>query len=174
MDIAPTSWHSRFSQIVQALAEETAARHGNRLKCQRGCADCCVDALTVFELEADAIRAAYPALLADGAPHPVGRCAMLDAHGACRIYEHRPYVCRTQGLPLRWLEHDDTGQAYEARDICPLNAEGPSLASLGPEDCWTIGPFEDRLAAAQATHPAGPDARVSLRDLFTRPASTQG
>ncbi|MBK7707050.1 MAG: hypothetical protein IPJ30_15135 [Acidobacteria bacterium] len=55
-------------------------------------------------------------------PHTRGACAFLD-QDACRIYPDRPYVHRTQGLPLRWIE-DDLEEAFKYRDICPLNEAG--------------------------------------------------
>lgn len=104
----------------------------------------------------------HHASVLDEAPHPDGACAFLDAEKRCRIYEHRPYVCRTQGLPLRWLEEDEeTDEVFEARDICPPNAEGPPLEELPAEACWTIGPFEERLARQQ-----NDGERVALRSLF--------
>ncbi len=142
--------------------------HAPRLACRRGCSSCCVDELTVFEVEAEPIRRVHADLLATGVPHPEGACAFLDAEGACRIYEERPYVCRTQGLPLRWLDEDD-GQAVELRDICPLNEAGEPIEELPAEDCWTLGPFEERLAAAQLATPASATSpRTSLRALFVR------
>lgn len=140
--------------------------HGPRLRCRVGCASCCVDGLTVFAVEAARIEAEHPELLAHGQPSAQG-CAFLDQAGACRIYEARPYVCRTQGLPLRWLE----GEA-ERRDICPLNEQGPPLEALPPEDCWVIGPVEARLQLLQrlAQGPEGELERRSLRGLFRRVA----
>ncbi|HYH06713.1 MAG TPA: YkgJ family cysteine cluster protein [Thermoanaerobaculia bacterium] len=41
-------------------------------------------------------------------------CPNLDDTGRCMIYEHRPLVCRTFGLPLR------EGRRYVG-DICDLN-----------------------------------------------------
>jgi len=71
-------------------------------------------------------------------------CPNLDENGACMMYEHRPLVCRTFGLPLR------DGRKYIG-DICELNftssthAERMSAAwnlrwedVLGPEDEFTI------------------------------------
>ena len=146
---------------VDREAAAVAAKHGERLRCARGCSDCCVDDLTVFEVEADAIREAYGSLLAEELPHPAGGCAFLDGEGACRVSVARPYVCRTQGLPLRWF-----GDEGEYRDICPLNEPGgPALTALPEEACWTIGPFEGRLSELQqARGPRG--ARVALRSLF--------
>lgn len=153
--------------------------HAARLQCRRGCSSCCVDDLTVFDAEADIIRLNHGALLASGAPGPEGSCAFLDDDGACRIYADRPYVCRTQGLPLRWTEDDvedardatgatdagDAGDATEYRDICPLNEAGEPLELLEAEDCWTLGPIEERLGRLQVASGAGA-RRTRLRDLF--------
>ncbi len=168
----PADYISQLHALTDQLTAPVRAAAADRLQCARGCAGCCTDGLTVFAVEADHIRAQAPELLATGQPHPPGACAFLDDEGACRIYAARPYVCRTQGLPLRWAEPDpeapETG-AVEVRDICPLNAEGPALESLPAEAFWTLGPVEQRLAAAQSHHPAGTDARVALRSLFARP-----
>ncbi len=71
-------------------------------------------------------------------------CPNLDDGGACMLYEHRPLVCRTFGLPLR------NGDAYLS-DVCELNFTTASQAEkdaaawdlqwedeLGPEDQFTI------------------------------------
>ncbi len=156
-------------EAVDGLVAQTAGRLGERLQCRRGCSGCCVDGLTVFEVEAERIRRAHPGLLEREAPAPEGRCAFLDEAGACRIYAVRPYVCRTQGLPLRWLEEDEaTGEPVEARDICPLNAEGEPLENLPADSCWTVGPFESRLHALQQRVDGGEGRRVALRSLFIR------
>ncbi|MBK6464315.1 MAG: YkgJ family cysteine cluster protein [Myxococcales bacterium] len=148
--------------------------HASRLQCRSGSASCCVDELTVFEVEAARIRRHHGGLLASGAAHPAGACAFLDAEGACRIYEDRPYVCRTQGLPLRWLEEDEPSAGgagseplhqHELRDNCPKNEPGEALEELREEACWTLGPVETRLAELQVAS-ALPRARTRLRALF--------
>jgi len=138
--------------------------HAARLQCRKGCSSCCIDDLTVFEVEAAQVRRRHAELLATGTPHAVGACAFLDERGACRIYAERPYVCRTQGLPLRWSEEGDDG-AVERRDICPLNEAGEPIAQLRADDCWTLGPAEERLALLQLAAERGA-GRTRLRDLF--------
>lgn len=158
-----------FHRIVSDAASELHAHHAARLQCRRGCSDCCMDGLTVFRVEAQLIRDRHADLLRTAEPHPAGRCAFLDAEGACRIYEDRPYVCRTQGLPLRWIElRGDT--AIELRDICPLNdgEDARPLEELAPEECWTLGEhWEARLRELQQAHD-GTLERESLRGLFER------
>lgn len=155
---------------VSQRADNLAGRLGSLLVCRRGCDDCCQDGLTVFPVEAEVIRRHCESLLKSEQPHPPGKCAFLDTEGACRIYPWRPYVCRTQGLPLRWLEEGER----EERGICPLNADefhrqGANPADLEKEDCWTIGEIESRLAGLQV-QALGTFVeslpRVNLRDLF--------
>lgn len=151
---------------VHGRAQALAAQHGERLQCKKGCSSCCVDDLTVFEVEAERIRRAYPQVLAHQAAHPPGGCAFLDSAGACRVYEARPYVCRTQGLPLRWSDEDEP--EAEFRDICHLNEpHGPPLVELPEEQCWTLGDYEGQLATLQVRWTGAPQ-RVGLRELFGR------
>jgi len=162
----------RLHAEVDRRAAELVREHAARLQCRRGCASCCVDGISVFAIEAERIRRRNPGLLARGPTHPPGACAFLDDEGACRVYDDRPYVCRTQGLPLSWFEDKDGGRV-EFRDICPLNEAGAEpIETLPTESCWTIGPVESRLAHLQVRSAGSPPRRVRLRDLFAteRPA----
>jgi hypothetical protein len=179
----------RLYARVDAEAARLQERHAERLQCRRGCSMCCVDEISVTPVEAHNIRARHADLLRGGTPHPPGMCAFLDEEGACRIYVDRPYVCRSQGLPLRWTDTDDDGRLVEYRDICSLNAEGESLEELPADACWSIGWAEGALAHLQSqadgVDPLSFDddddddeesrepamERVALRDLFERPAA---
>jgi hypothetical protein len=153
---------------IDTRAARLHARHAARLNCRRGCSSCCVDNLTVFAVEARRIQDRHAALLNNAPPHDADACAFLDEAGACRIYDARPYVCRTQGLPLRWLDETDDDALVELRDICPLNEAGEPVENLPADDCWTLGPYERRLAQLQYKEdPTMP--RVALRDLFAGP-----
>lgn len=159
----------RLHALVDEAAAPVARANARRLACRPGCADCCVDGLTVFAIEAAVLLRRYPDLFEASEARPPGACALLDRDGRCRVYEHRPYVCRTQGLPLRWLEEDEVGgEIVEARDICPKNVgDGPPLEALAAGECWALGPFEDKLAEIQARVDGGRGTRVALRSLFS-------
>jgi Fe-S-cluster containining protein len=71
-------------------------------------------------------------------------CPNLDDSGQCMVYEHRPLVCRTFGLPLR------DSDRYLG-DVCDLNFNDASDAqrmaaawdlqwedALGPEEQYTM------------------------------------
>lgn len=154
--------------ILRAAVDRETRRlvllHAERLRCRRGCSACCVDGLTVFEVEAEPIRRHHADLLRTGTPHAQGACAFLDDEGACRVYADRPYVCRTQGLPLRWIDRRD-GEPVELRDVCPLNEAGEPIEGLPIDACWTLGPVEERLASLQLARGVGA-TRIPLRHLF--------
>lgn len=166
--LAPLAeFHRRVDREAQNLAEKNAGR----LQCGAGCADCCRDDLSVHPVEAAIIEQHYPELLREAESHPPGACAFLDAQRRCRIYAHRPYICRTQGLPMRWFASppDDRDEIVELRDICPLNLPGPALESITADDCWLLGPFEQELQElATAYGPADTHERIRLRDLFSK------
>ena len=153
--------HADLDEAVQTLV----LLHEDRLQCRRGCAACCIDELTVYEVEAERIRANNAEVL-EGEPHPPGSCAFLDDTGACRIYSDRPYICRTQGLPLRWFDEDSQGTTVELRDICSLNESDTPIEALSEASCWLLGPTEGRLAAMQSGRDGGALNRIALRDLF--------
>jgi Fe-S-cluster containining protein len=91
---------------VDAFFGRVLARHGGDMECLSGCSDCCRVRLTVTGVEASAIRA-HVASWPDEQRRELARtggadrCAALDAAGRCRIYEARPLVCRSHGVPVR-------------------------------------------------------------------------
>lgn len=97
---------SRLGELtakIDGFFARVEARHGDDMQCQTGCSDCCHVRLSVTEVEAAAIRAFV-------ATHPVTPtdrldvCAALDTGGRCQIYEARPVVCRSHGVPIRLRE----------------------------------------------------------------------
>jgi Fe-S-cluster containining protein len=119
----------------------------------------------IFGIEAENIRKNFTDFLATAHAHPEGKCAFLDAEGACRIYAARPYVCRTQGLPLM-IHLEEDGRELELIDICELNEPTLSLDELADEDFFFTNPWEEKLAILQMQADKGKMDRMKLRDLF--------
>lgn len=167
-------------EAQMASVEAALAKSGLHLRCQKGCSGCCRDGLTMSAAEAAVIHKLYPDI-GHAQPHEPGACPFLDAHGACRIYEARPYICRTHGLPMRWFEEagdievDETAEIacefddedeVEVRDICELNAETVDVLKLSPEQCWNVGVAETQLALMNMCVYGEQAERVSMRSFF--------
>ncbi|MCO4759921.1 MAG: YkgJ family cysteine cluster protein [Myxococcales bacterium] len=143
----------RFSATTAALP--------TKIGCGSGCFSCCVDELTVWEIEAERIRQAGLTIQT----HQPGMCAFLDRDGRCQAYEVRPYVCRSQGAVLRW--YDDVG---ERRASCDAHLAGLAFETLPESATFELGPAEHQLLGlATAWHGAtgrrGLPLRIALRDL---------
>jgi Fe-S-cluster containining protein len=142
---------------VDHLFGEIRSRHSGAIKCALGCHSCCKPALTVGPLEAAAIReglagdhsrAAELRALEATNPHRGKRCSFLRADGGCGIYELRPLVCRSHGVPLQFKDPDAGGreEAARLRDVCGLNFVGEDIGRLPAADVMNLDTLNTLLA----------------------------
>lgn len=180
----PADLLTSYRALVARVDEHARRVHGDRPRafaCAAGCSGCCQAGLTVFPIEAEAIRqwlagaggrsgAGHPpaAGLPDRRVEPSrgGGCALLDAAGRCTIHPARPLLCRTHGLPL--VIRDDDGELVG--DVCPLNFDGGAgLAELESTDFLAVDTVNAVLASLHAAwcgvSGADPEERVPLADL---------
>ena len=142
------SSYRKFIEQADLLTAKLQARYSKHLACRAGCSGCCRHHLSVFAVEAEEARAAIEILPAqvrasvegqarevikrEARGEPVA-CPLL-VNDRCSIYESRPMICRTQGLPLLM-------EAEDGEQLCPFvhSVVGwPKLtpASLEPRLSW--------------------------------------
>jgi uncharacterized protein len=115
--------------------DEAVRRSPESFACRAGCDRCCDQRFSVFEVEAAPIRAALielertdPALRQrireQGRDDEATSCALL-VDRRCSVYEQRPLICRSHGLPIAVPDAEGTAGPLRV-DHCPLNfVEGP-------------------------------------------------
>lgn len=146
--MSPEEVDALYLELLERVSDRfelLSAHHRPHVRCGDGCHSCCHPELTVSEVEARLIHAhlrADPALnarvrsLEARAPHQGERCAFLNEAGRCEIYEVRPVVCRSFGVPLVQIEDPSTGEA--SLMVCELNFTGPrgftALEALDPSE----------------------------------------
>lgn len=134
---------------VDAFMEKVAARHRLRFACAATCSGCCLPGLSVFPVEAVPMAEAVSklprevqgrlALQKDNEEHCV---FLLD--DLCSIYDQRPIICRSQGLPLL-LEDGEV-------DLCPEHVRaGLRVEDLAPEDVLALERLNTMLVVLQRT-----------------------
>ncbi len=132
------------------------------LVCGEGCDQCCRVDLSVFPVEAAPLRELLASLDQDRVQAIWARlesqqhCAFL-VEGRCAVYDQRPIICRSQGMPL--LLPDGS------RDICP---ENPDPATLPLEAHLALERLNTLLAILHRAHlqeTGLEDGRVRLADL---------
>ncbi len=147
---------------VDAHFDAAAREAGDQMRCGEGCDQCCHVELSVFAVEADAIRDALASLppatrarvraQASQSKH----CAMLLG-GLCAVYEQRPLICRSHGAAV--LLED--GRV----EHCPLNF---TQASPAKANVLRLAAINEPLSV-MATLWDGVGTRVALRALAAEP-----
>ena len=127
---------------------KVSSRYTAHLNCHAGCSGCCQHHLSVFPVEAASIRKAINSL-----PQETQECVRKQALAVneqearsesiacpllvddkCAIYNQRPLICRTQGLPLLIQAEDDAEYGTSEVDFCPLNFTTPEAIDDLDED----------------------------------------
>jgi hypothetical protein len=128
-----------LDSTIDALSQRLSQFIG----CAPGCSSCC-RIFSVLPLEA--------AHIADSArllPRPPGRgehCPQLNDH-RCSIYPQRPLICRTQGLPVGYIDEDREQIEVSA---CVLNF--PEAHPFDLEDLLLLDSFNSRLATLNSAY----------------------
>ncbi|MGH9752539.1 MAG: YkgJ family cysteine cluster protein, partial [Blastocatellia bacterium] len=180
------SSYRKFIEQVDLLGAKLQARYSKHLVCRAGCSGCCHHHLSVFAVEAEEARAAIDALPApirarveeqagkvikcEDRGEPVACPLLVDDR--CSIYESRPLICRTQGLPLL-MEAEDGEQEV---DFCPLNfTEAGAIDDLDENHLAPLDVLNLRLALLnlEHCHEAGLGAeasgeRIKMADIILK------
>jgi uncharacterized protein len=137
-------------QYVELMREVDAAvhtlegLHKNHLQCQPGCCSCCTIS-SVLPLEAAALNMAIARL--DKKVKMIirdqrqGEVCPLLVDCRCAVYQARPLICRTHGLPIAYVDYER--QAIEV-SVCPLNFTADY--QFAQEELLFIDTFNARLA----------------------------
>lgn len=128
-------------QKTDGKSAEITTRYPDKINCGKGCHTCCIQGLSVNGLERESIRqylTKRPDLLqateanVKENPHGGQRCSFLDRLGSCMIYEVRPVVCRSHGMPLKLAPAKNAQKTIiENLDVCPLNFTDMDLIDIG-------------------------------------------
>ncbi|MDI3287016.1 YkgJ family cysteine cluster protein [Polyangium sp. 15x6] len=150
--------HELFLKVDSFFAH-AKSRCGEAITCAAGCDDCCRRRFSVTTIEAAEVQEALDRLpaeerqtIAARAADPAGTdCPALGEDGRCAVYEARPTICRTHGLPIRFTERTG-GRSLPVVDACPKNFAGQDLASLDPRAVLDQATLSTVLAALDAAY----------------------
>ena len=167
-----------FAGKLRTFSERASLR--SDVHCARGCSACCVSGLSVCSLEAARLERALSKVSpevrervnAQAREEQREKCVFL-LQDACAVYDARPMVCRSQGLPLAYAKgtiepQRRSAEATDGRDLtwCPLNYqdEPPSAAEIVDAETLDrgVGTLNGAFASITGT---GAEERRTLRDI---------
>lgn len=129
---------------IDKKADELNELHQIHMQCKKGCDSCC-EAIRVFPVEFYAIEKELKArglLLPKRKFNSLRKSCMFLINGACSIYDSRPFICRTQGLPLMYQSLK--GDGYEVSH-CQLNFKEVPITSFNVDNVLFMPDFNSKL-----------------------------
>lgn len=101
----------RHLRIIDADVAPVVQRYHEHIQCRAGCSQCCHQTFRVSDVEGELLREGLQAAPPEVREDIVRRaeayeadqrqpCPALSSEGHCRLYEHRPRICRKYGIPL--------------------------------------------------------------------------
>ncbi len=136
--------YNKLREDIDHRAEELSIHHTKHLKCKKGCDSCCEN-ISVFPIEFNAIKKELENKTISLTKRKFNRfrkpCVFLQ-DGACQIYESRPIICRTQGLPLMY--QNINGEGYEVSH-CQLNFKGVVVSNFNVENTLFMPDYNSKL-----------------------------
>lgn len=119
--------------------EDLYKLHEAHLNCREGCDLCCMD-FGIFPVEYFAIKEqAGPDLKKGQQPVSETACPFLVDH-RCVIYDTRPMICRTQGLPLLFM-----GEEGWELSACELNFTAFDFEKFTSKNTFLQDKYNSRL-----------------------------
>jgi Fe-S-cluster containining protein len=155
---------SRVDREIKKMAE----LHGTRLRCEPGCSRCCTIS-SVLPLEAALLRQAVGRLddhvKKEMQAQTGGSSCPLLVDRLCVVYQSRPLICRTHGLPIAYVDYER--QAIEV-SACPLNFADDY--DFDQQELFFIDPFNGELGRLNEEYCAAQGInskmRVPMQDLL--------
>ena len=130
--------YEHFTGKVDRLSHKLSALHQNQMQCRKGCDLCCMN-YRIFPVEYFAIQQALEQKPVESRESVDGGCVFLKDH-ACQIYENRPLICRTHGLPLLFMNDEQ----WEL-SACELNFTGFDDDDFTGENTFPQDTFNSEL-----------------------------
>lgn len=163
------AYYIQLLNKVDAKFKEIQERNKQHMQCQQSCHSCCLPGLSVSSLEASHIAKflrdhtdvdAFAREAEEKNPFHGTRCSFLNEQGACTVYEARPIVCRSHGVPIRFEDEDK----QTLLDVCPLNFDNTNLVDIDAADFINIDTLNTILVTiAKQFDGNQAGARVPLR-----------
>jgi Fe-S-cluster containining protein len=124
---------------IDNLTENLFRLHKLHVKCLKGCSLCCEN-FSVLPVEFHAIQHEISVKTLKTEVFDEKSCKFLK-NNECTIYNSRPIICRTQGLPLLFMSEDYNFEI----SICELNFKDFDFEEFNNENTFLQDTYNSKL-----------------------------
>ena len=114
--------YNKFINLINESTKKIESIHKKNIICHKRCDSCCIN-LTIFPIEFFAIKEKMVQNnfeLSKVRFDNKASCGFLK-NSICQIYDYRPLICRTHGLPIVFLNQNDDGSEEWNVTFCDKN-----------------------------------------------------
>ncbi|MFW5781021.1 MAG: YkgJ family cysteine cluster protein [Bacteroidota bacterium] len=130
----------RLREEIDGICKRLNDIHVHHLQCKKGCCKCCLP-FSILPVEFHAIREELASLnISFLNIRNKKKCIFLQ-DGLCTIYNYRPIICRTHGLPLLYVNEDDNWELY----VCDLNFTRVNLETFTDENTFPQDLYNSKM-----------------------------
>lgn len=138
------SAYRKLRDETDAVSQKLSGEHSSHLQCKKGCDLCCMD-YSILPVE-------FYAILEELKTSKFNKenisfddkneedCIFLKNH-ACTIYQSRPLICRTHGLPLLYTNDDGEWELSN----CELNFKNFDFEKFSEKNTFPQDKFNSKL-----------------------------
>lgn len=117
--------YEQLQKKTDLFFEKVSSQHFEKIQCRKGCYQCCKANLNISIIEKEYIEQTISKDLellskikknVERKNKDTKYCSFLGEQGECLIYNARPLICRSHGIPIQVKESDTI-----KRDVCELN-----------------------------------------------------
>ena len=140
-----STFENEYQKIIddtEGLSEHLTIEHAKHLQCKKGCDLCCMD-YSIFPVEFYTIlnriqhKEFQPKIKKS---KEETSCIFLKNH-SCTIYENRPVICRTHGLPLLYMNENNEWELSN----CELNFTEYDFERFNTGNTFPMDKFNSKL-----------------------------
>jgi Fe-S-cluster containining protein len=145
MDNNPKGYYSKYLLLrkeVDVLAEQLNKKHSKHIQCKVGCNFCCMD-YSILPVEFYSILNHLKRKInkvENSSDTRNEKCIFL-IHHQCTIYNERPVICRTHGLPLLYMNEMNEWEL----STCELNFTEFEMKQFNQENTFPQDRFNSKL-----------------------------
>lgn len=135
--------YKEIRDSIDEVSHKLSNKHKSYIQCKKGCDLCCMDYSILpieFKYIEDKLRRANFKPEQPSSESGSGNCIFLKNH-ICTIYEHRPVICRTHGLPLLYTNDDFEWEL----STCELNFRQFDYENFTPDNTFPQDTFNSKL-----------------------------
>ena len=140
--------YQQLRNDIDQLNEKLSGLHKNHMQCKKGCDLCCMN-YGLLPIEYFAIKEQLKDKKVNSRDCAEGECRFLVNH-ECQIYENRPIICQTHGLPLLFMNDEQWELSACELNFTDFDDEDFTTENTFPQDKFNSKLFVLNQAFIQA------------------------